>query len=51
MTVTTDDEDIRGAFEPFCPSNAVRLRAISEVQAEGVDSCITMTPLLWLNEP
>ena len=51
MTVTTDDEDVRRAFEPFCPSNAVRLRAISQVQAEGVDSCITMTPLLWLNQP
>ena len=51
MTVTTDDEDIRRAFEPFCPSNAVRLHAISEVQTEDVDSCITMTPLLWLNEP
>ena len=51
MTVTTDDEDIRRAFEPFCPTNAVRLSAISEVQSEGVDSCITMTPLLWLNEP
>ena len=51
MTVTTDDEDVRRAFEPHCPSNAVRLRAISEVQAAGVDTCITMTPLLWLSEP
>ena len=51
MTVTTDDEDIRRAFEPFCPSNVVRLDAISEVHAEGLDSCITMTPLLWLNKP
>ena len=51
MTVTTDDEDVRRAFEPFCPSNAVRLRAIAEVQAAGVHACITMTPLLWLSEP
>ena len=51
MTVTTDDEEVRRAFEPFCPSNTVRLRAISEVQDDGIDSCITMTPLLWLNEP
>ena len=51
MTVTTDDEDVRRAFEPSCPSNTVRLRAIGEVQAAGVDSCITMTPLLRLNEP
>ncbi len=51
MTVTTDDEDVRRAFEPFCPSNAVRMRAIGEVQAAGVEACVTMTPLLWANNP
>ena len=51
MTVTTDDEEVRRTFEPFCPSNVVRLRAIGEVQAAGVDTCITMTPLLWVSEP
>ena len=51
MTVTTDDEDVRRSFEPFCPSNANRLEAIAEVQAGGVDTCITMTPLLWVNAP
>lgn len=50
MTVTTDDEDVRRTFEPFCPSNTVRLRAISEVQNAGVDTCITMTPLLLVKE-
>ena len=49
MTVTTDDEDIRRTFEPFCPSNPARLRAIKEVQAAGIDTCITMTPLLLVN--
>ena len=51
MTVTTDDEDIRRTFEPFCPSNAVRLRAIAEVQAAGVEACITMTPQLYASKP
>jgi DNA repair photolyase len=51
MTVTTDDEDIRRAFEPFCPSNPARLSAISQVQAAGVDACITMTPLLLVSSP
>ena len=51
MTVTTDDEDIRRRFEPSCPSNMVRLRAIKEVQAAGVDTCITMTPLLLVSSP
>ena len=49
MTVTTDDDDIRRAFEPFCPSNTARLRAIAEVQAADVATCITMTPLLLLS--
>ena len=46
MTVTTDDEDIRRTFEPFCPANSERMAAISAVKAEGIDACITMTPLL-----
>ena len=50
MTITTDDEDVRRAFEPFCPSNAVRMRAIGEVQDAGVDACVTMTPLLWVSD-
>lgn len=51
MTVTTDDEDVRRTFEPHCPSNMVRMRAIGEVHASGVDTCITMTPLLLVNNP
>ncbi len=51
MSVTTDDEDIRRVFEPFCPSNPARLRAIGEVQAAGVQTCVTMTPLLPVGEP
>ena len=51
MTVTTDDEDIRRTFEPSCPNNTVRLRAIAEVQAAGIQSCITMTPLLLVSDP
>ena len=51
MTVTTDDEDIRRTFEPFCPSNQVRLKAIGEVRAVGIDTCVTMTPLLMVSSP
>ena len=50
MTVTTDDEDIRRTFEPYCPSNSVRMNAIAEVQAAGIDACITMTPLLLVKD-
>lgn len=51
MTVTTDDEDIRRTFEPQCPANFRRLDAIGQVQAEGIDTCITMTPLLLVTSP
>lgn len=51
MTASTDDEDIRRTFEPSCPSNPARLRAITEVQAAGIQSCITMTPLLLVSNP
>lgn len=51
MTVTTDDEDVRRVFEPGCPSNSVRLKAIAEVQTAGIQSCITMTPLLMARNP
>ena len=50
MTVTTDDEDVRRTFEPSCPSNAQRLRAIAEVREAGVDACITLTPLLLVSD-
>lgn len=46
MTVTTDDETVRKVFEPFCPSNRSRLKAIKEVNDAGIQSCITLTPLL-----
>ena len=50
MTVTTDDEDVRRTFEPSCPSNAQRLRAIAEVREAGVETCITLTPLLLVGD-
>ncbi|MDX2139567.1 MAG: radical SAM protein [Chloroflexota bacterium] len=46
MTVTTDDEAVRKAFEPLCPANPRRLEAIAQVAAAGVDACVTLTPLL-----
>ena len=50
MTVTTDDEPVRKTFEPSCPSNARRIEAIREVHDAGVQSCITLTPLLWCED-
>ena len=50
MTVTTDDEDVRKTFEPSCPSNPARLKAIQQIQEAGIQSCITMTPLLLVRD-
>ncbi len=50
MTITTDDEKVRKAFEPWCPSNANRLEAITSLHQSGIESCITMTPLLPVND-
>lgn len=50
MTVTTDSEDVRKAFEPLCPSNSTRLKAIKEVTSAGIQTCITMTPLLPIQD-
>lgn len=46
MTITTDSEIVRKVFEPLCPSNTSRLKAITEINDAGVNTCITMTPLL-----
>ena len=50
MTVTTDDEDVRRTFEPFCPSNTQRLDAVAELRDAGIDVGVTMTPLLLVRD-
>ena len=51
VTVTTDDDGVRQAFEPSCPNNRVRLKAVAEVVAAGVPAAVTMTPLLPVWDP
>lgn len=51
MTVTTDDETVRKAFEPTCPPNPHRLEAIQQIHAAGIPTAITMTPLLPVRDP
>jgi DNA repair photolyase len=46
MTVTTDSERVRRAFEPHCSTNRKRLDAIAAVERSGIECAITMTPLL-----
>ncbi len=51
MTVTTDSERVRRAFEPHCPTTAKRLVAIGQIAAAGLPTAITLTPLLPLENP
>ncbi|WPV67122.1 SPL family radical SAM protein [Chitinophaga sp. LS1] len=51
MTITTDSEKVRKIFEPLCPSNDSRIKAIKEINDAGIKSCITMTPLLPVLDP
>lgn len=51
MTVTTDSVEVQRAFEPHCPTNNRRLRAIAAVHEAGVPCSITMTPLLPVVDP
>ncbi|MBX3063214.1 MAG: radical SAM protein [Anaerolineae bacterium] len=51
MTVTTDDDEVRRAFEPLCPSNQRRLDAVKQLTDAGISACITMTPLLPVRDP
>ena len=51
MTITTDNEAVRRAFEPLCASTQRRLEAIRQVHEAGIETCITMTPLLPVADP
>lgn len=51
VTVTTDDDDVRRAFEPSCPNNRVRLKAVRDLVENGVPTVVTMTPLLPVRDP
>ena len=50
MSITTDNETVRKTFEPQCPSNAQRLRALETVHEAGIQTCITLCPLLWTDD-
>ena len=51
MTITSDNEEVRQVFEPFCSRNDARINAIKKVKEAGIKSCITMTPLLPISDP
>lgn len=51
MSITTDDETVRRAFEPHCASINQRLDAIQAVHEAGINTCVTMTPMLPIQDP
>jgi len=51
MSITTDSEKVRKIFEPYCPGNKQRIQAIKEIKDNDIQSCITMTPLLPVDDP
>ena len=56
MTITTNDEQVRKAIEPTCPSYLRRLDAIANIAAQNANTpnyttCVTITPLLPTDHP
>ena len=51
MTIGTDSRRVQRVFEPHCPSPKTRLHAIQKVLDAGINSCITLTPLLPIENP
>ncbi len=51
VSITTDSEEVRRAFEPRNPPIRARLDAAAEVAEAGIPAAITMTPLLPVDEP
>jgi len=51
VTVTTDDDEVRRAFEPRCPSIQQRLDAAQKVAAAGIFTAVTLAPLLPVRQP
>ncbi len=46
MSITTDNDNIRKAFEPLCPSIQRRLQAVQKLEQAGIRTCVTLSPLL-----
>lgn len=51
VTITTDDDEVRRAFEPRCPSIQQRMDAVQQVAAAGIFTAVTMAPLLPVRQP
>ena len=51
ISITTDDDEIRKAFEPGCPSIQRRMQALEAIVKAGVDGHANLAPLLPMRDP
>lgn len=51
MSIPTDSEEVRRAFEPKAPPLERRWQALAEIKAAGVPTGICVTPMLPLDNP
>jgi DNA repair photolyase len=51
VSIPTDSEEVRLAFEPKAPSLSKRWEAIESIKAAGIPSGICVTPMLPLDDP
>lgn len=50
MSITTDDDEVRKVFEPSCASIERRFEAITEVKAAGIETGISVIPMLPIRD-
>lgn len=51
ISITTDDDEIRKAFEPGCPSIHRRMQALEAIVKAGIDGHANLAPLLPMRDP
>ncbi len=49
ITITTDDERIRKAFEPKAPTIAARIKALKTLHDNGIKTYVFIGPVLPMN--
>jgi DNA repair photolyase len=50
LTISTDDDAIRKAFEPTCPSIEQRFSALEQLKDAGLEVAVTVTPMLPIGD-
>ena len=51
MTVGSDNEEVIRSFEPGCQPVKARLKALEKLAENGIQTCVTITPMLPMDDP